>query len=325
MSKHIVLEGRIKTLQALSHIGSSSGPDAFFNKTTVLNERLEPEEVCLYTGNGFRGMLRDLAAEYLMDKLGIAALDEETFSMFWEGGSIGGPQSMDIDKARRYRSLVPMYSLFGGGVGNQMIEGKMCMGSMYPICRECSNILPRRFRADHVSWREMMVDRSYTRKDDSKNERLREKYLQHTATLALPEGKEKGERKPPQQMRYSIQTLCEGAQLYQRIDFAWVEDVDLGVFVSAMRAFRRHPYLGGNKGKGHGLCEITYEWRDADSGSDANQHFLTVGSDLCDFSPAATRALEAYDDYLMRVYMTYLESNKTTLKQLLSGGAGDVA
>jgi len=33
----------------------------------------------------------------------------------------------------------------------------------------------------------------------------------------------------------------------------------------------------------------------------------------------ATSALEAYDEYLMKIYTAYLESNKATLAQLVSG------
>jgi len=70
------------------------------------------------------------------------------------------------------RAAVPMLSLFGGGVGNQLIGGKMAVGSMYPICRECSNILPRRFRHDATSWREMISDRFYTNMDDAEKRKV---------------------------------------------------------------------------------------------------------------------------------------------------------
>jgi len=34
-------------------------------------------------GNGFRGKLRDLAAEYMMDKLEVNNMDLELFYLFW--------------------------------------------------------------------------------------------------------------------------------------------------------------------------------------------------------------------------------------------------
>lgn len=316
MSKHIVLEGQIKLLSPLSHIGESSGTESFCNTIKVLDANLEPAEVFIYSGNAFRGAMRDLASEYMMDKLGVKNLDLETFYLFFSGGAIGGTQSIDIDQARRMRAAVPMFSLFGGGVGNQLVGGKMCVGAMYPICRECANILPDCVRDDVTSWRQFLTEQSYTRTDDAKNERLRDRFLPSENTLALTGEKSKAERKP-QQMRYTQELIAPGAVFYQRLDFSHVEELELGAFVSALYEFRKHPYLGGNNRIGHGLCEIQYAWSDAGSGE--SEHFLTVGSDICALSPRASDALDAYDNYLMEVYTAYLESNRATLAQLISG------
>lgn len=316
MDKHIVLEGLIKLLAPLSHIGESSGTEALLNRIEVLNEKLESEEVFVYSGNAFRGAMRDLAAEYMMDKLGIKALSLELFYVFFSGGAIGGDQSVDIDQARRFRAAVPMFSLFGGGVGNQLIGGKMCVGALYPICRECANILPQAFRNDSVSWRDYLTEQSYTRTDDAKNERLHQKYLQPADHLALS-GDVDARR--PQQMRYTQELIKPGAQFYQRIDFRFVNDLELGAFVSALHEFRKHPYLGGQNRIGHGLCEVTYKWRDADEGE--LQHFLTVTQDRYEPEPKAQQALEAYDEYFKRVYAQYLEDNQANLQLMLTGDA----
>lgn len=318
--KHLVLEGSAKLLSPLSHIGESSGTESFLNTITVLDAGFEPSEVPVYSGNAFRGMVRDLAAEYMMDKLAIDKLDLETFYMFFSGGAIGGDQSIDIDQARRYRATIPMFSLFGGGVGNQLMGGKMQVGMLYPICRECSNILPQALRNDGASWRQFLTSQDYSRKDDAKDERLRERFLAHEETPVLPAGeKAKAERKP-QQMRYRQELMAPGAQFYQRVDFQHVTDVELGVFVSALHEFRKHPYLGGQNRIGHGLCELTYAWREAGTLQEDNQHFLTVGSDHYIAGPKAEDALQAYDDFLKQVYERYLEFNRVPLRQMLEAG-----
>ena len=318
MDKHIILEGRVKLLSPLSHIGQSTGTESFLNTLQVLDANLEPVEVFVYSGNAFRGAMRDLAAEYMMDKLSITGLGLDLFYMFFSGGSIGGEQSIDIDQARRFRAAVPMFSLFGGGVGNQLIGGKLCVGALYPICDECAGILPVAYRVEGVSWRQFISEQSYTRTDDAKNERLRERFLASEDTPMLPGAKEKAkEDRKPQQMRYTQELIAPGALFYQRIDFKHVTDLELGAWVSALHEFRKHPYIGGQSRIGHGLCELTYTWRDADEGQ--AQHFLTVGSETFDPGPEATRALDAYDEFLKSVYVQYLESNKVSLAKMLSG------
>lgn len=318
--KHVILEGAIKLLAPLSHIGESSGTESFLNTITVLDAKAEPAEVFIYSGNAFRGLMRDLAAEYMMDKLSIDKLELDTFYMFFSGGAIGGDQCIDIDQARRYRATIPMFSLFGGGVGNQLMGGKIQIGTLYPICQECSNILPQAVRNNGASWRQFLTGQSYTRTDDAKNERLRERFLAQDEVPALPAGeKAKADRKP-QQMRYRQELMAPGAQFYQRIDFQHVTDVELGVFVSALHEFRKHPYLGGQNRIGHGLCELTYAWREAGGYQEDNQHFLTVGSDHYIAGPKAEDALQAYDEFLKQVYERYLEFNRLSLRQMLEAG-----
>jgi hypothetical protein len=321
MNKHIILHGVTKLLAPLSHIGESTGTESFVNTIKIIGADMKPIEVFLYSGNAFRGSLRDHAAEYMMRGLNITAMPLETFYLFFSGGSIGGEQSIDIDQARRLRKALPMFSIFGGGVGNQLIEGKMNVGALYPICRETSHLLPGDMQDVDVSWRQYLTEQSYTRTDDAKNERLHQRFLAAPDNAMLPGGeaedtKKKPERKP-QQMRYTMELIAPGAMFHQRIDLMDMSELELGAFVSGLHEFRRHPFLGGNNRIGHGLCEITYNWRDADSNE--WQPFITVGPDGCVLGEAAEKAKETYDRFLRSVYDDYLSGNKNTLAQLVSG------
>ncbi|HHW15371.1 MAG TPA: hypothetical protein GXX28_10645 [Firmicutes bacterium] len=321
----LILEGVVKLLAPLSHIGESTGTESFLNTVNILGPDGEPTEVFIYSGNAFRGALRDLAAEYMLSRLSVDKVGLDLFYMLFSGGAIGGEQSVDIDQARRFRALLPMFSLWGGGVGNQIMGGKMQVGAMYPICAECAGILPERFHLSEASWRQSITEQSYTRTDDAKNERLRERFIQ-----AMPDqdrlmlegetaGKpEKAERKP-QQMRYTQELITPGARFYQRIDFKHVTDIELGAFVSALSEFSKHPYLGGQNRIGHGLCEIAYTWREAGQPGEG-EHFLSVGPDGMLSGVKAKDSLEAYNEYLARIYEEYLAMNQTTLQKMLEAG-----
>jgi CRISPR type IV-associated protein Csf2 len=330
MSNNIRLDGKVTLLSPLSHIGTSSGPDSFLSEDIVIGPDGQPVEAFVYSGNAFRGQLRDLAAMYMTEKLGGLTYNPDVFYLLFSGGSLGGAQSVDIDQARMYRRNVPMLSVFGGGVGNQILTGKLKCGAMYPLVSECQRILPPHLRQENApSWRQWTFEKSFTRMDDAKNENLR-KYLVGAPALpgaeqqallpgeAAPEEKKKKEKDAPQQMRYTVEMLAAGAVLYQRIDLCDMSDLELGAFVSALVEFSKHSYIGGKSGAGHGLCEIEYTWRPAGA-KETSGKFLSVDTDCLWLSKPAEDAKGVYDDFLVRIYEQYLEGHADELTKLLAG------
>lgn len=312
------LDGKISLLSPLSHIGSSIGPDSYLSESIVIGLDGKPVTCFTYSGNGFRGLLRDLGTEYLLDKIGQPKLPLDTFYMLFSGGAIGGDQSIDIDQGRRYRKLLPLFSIFGGGVGNQILQGKMNIGAMFPLVKECQRVLPVRYRQpDAPSWRHWTEERSYTRTDDAKDENMR-KYLQ-TETPVLIEGAEVKpfkKKEASQQMRYTIEMLAAGSVLYQRIDLIDVTELELGAFVSTLHKFSEQPYIGGQNRLGAGLVEAEYEYH-TDGGI---KPFMTITESKPQLGSIAENAKLKYDEFLKEIYNKYLLTNQLQLNQLLVGG-----
>ena len=329
------LDGKVTLLSPLSHIGSSAGPDSFLSEDVVIGPDGRPVEVFTYSGNSYRGILRDKAAEYMTEKLGGLRYSPDVFYLLFSGGSLGGAQSVDIDQARMYRRNIPMLSVFGGGVGNQILTGKIKVGSMYPLVSECQRVLPEHLRdPDAPSWRQWTFEKSFTRMDDAKNEKLR-KYLagaENDGLLAAPKPQEllasedapeappkKKKEDPPQQMRYTVEMLAAGAVLYQRIDMCDLTDLELGAFVSALVEFSKSSYIGGRSGTGSGLVDIEYTWRPAGAKESAGK-FLSVTTDQLWLSKPAEDAKDKYDDFLVTLYDRYLENQADELTKLLAAG-----
>jgi CRISPR type IV-associated protein Csf2 len=322
------LDGKITLLSPLSHIGESLGTDSYLSEDIIIGTDGQPVECFLYSGNSFRGILRDMAAKYLLDRLGGVAVPLDTFHLLFSGGSIGGPQSIDIDQARAFRKMLPALSIFGGGVGNQIMEGKLKIGSMYPLVAECQRILPEKYRDENApSWKKWTYEKSYTRRDDSKQENMR-KYIadllpaakrqQELLTGDVDSEAPKKKDGPATQMRYTVELLAAGAIMYQRIYLQDMADLELGAFVSALHEFQKAPFLGGKSGTGHGLCEIEYEWS-FPGDKEPRGVFLKVSENMMWLSKPAEEAKQEYDDYLQRVYDGYLEEKAPELKQLLAG------
>lgn len=326
--QHLRLEGTVTLMSSLSHIQETVGPDAFFREETVIGEDGMPRRVGVYSGNAFRGHLRDLAAKYLLDHLDGATVPLEAFHLLFSGGSIGGDQKVDIEQARTFRRMIPMLSMWGGGVGNQILSGKMRIGKMYPLVRECQRILPERLRSPEApEWREWTAEEFYTRRDDAKEENLRRYLLPEggAGQLALEgeaasERPKKAAKEQHQQMRYTVEVLAAGAMLYQRIDILDATEIELGAFVSALWEFSKAPYLGGQSGKGHGLCRVDYQY--SRPGEDDEPHeFMSVGDQVLKLSELAETAKERYDAFLLELHQRYLEDNGQALKALLGAAS----
>lgn len=313
---HYRIETIYTLVSPLSHIGESESVQSFLNTTTVVSEG-EPKETFVYNGNAIRGMLRDCGAKYLLNKLGIQ-VPLKAFHLLFSGGSIGGTQNTDIDQARLLRKSLPFVSLFGGGVGNQILDGKLKQTFAYPICRETNDILPAYVEKSQYSWRQLSGDIEFSRKDDDKNENIRSEYLlQSDEQPNLIEGETKKKKdEPATQMRYSVEYMAAGTKLWHRWDIV-CEEVELGAFVSCLWEWQKQAYLGGMSGKGFGLVTADMELITEDGRED----FATIGSEFIQLSTTAEKAKNIYDSHLKEMYDTYVLENKEELVHLLEGAA----
>ncbi|AJH78526.1 hypothetical protein [Heyndrickxia coagulans] len=313
---HYRLETIYTLLQPLSHIGESESTQSFLNTATVVNDG-KPEEVFVYTGNALRGMLRDCGARYLLNRLDIR-VPLKAFHLLFSGGSIGGAQALDIDQAKIIRKALPFVSLFGGGVGNQILDGKLKQTFVYPVCRETNNIIPSYVEKSDYSWRHFTNVIEFTRKDDEKNVNLAEQFLIGQGEQQLLEGettkKKKEKDGPATQMRYGVEYLAAGTKLWHRWDII-CDELELGAFVSALHEWQKQPYLGGMSGKGFGLVAADMELVT----EDGREQFAQIGQEFIKLGTTAEQAKAAYDAHLQEMYDAYLIDNKEEFTKLLAG------
>lgn len=238
--------------QPLSHIGESESTVSFLNTIRIVSGG-KVEEVFALTGNSIRGTLRDCAARHLLDRLG-TKVGKKEFNILFSGGNISGSMSTDIDQAKKYRNFLPIVSVFGAGIGNQILSGKMTLGFALPVCKETDRIIPKdaavKEELREISWKSLTGAINFTRNDDSKNVNYW-KYLNNNENKEDKKDKDSAST----QMRYEVEYFVPGAQLYHTINLCTDTDMELGVFVAALEEFSRSPILGGMGGKGFGLCE----------------------------------------------------------------------
>lgn len=285
--------------QPMSHIGESESTVSFLNTIRIAVDG-KVNEVFALTGNAIRGTLRDCAARSLLDMLGIK-LKKKEFNILFSGGNISGTLSTDIDQAKAYRELLPIISIFGAGVGNQILSGKMTQSFALPVCKETVQIVPDIMGIDksmfQSSWKQMTGTINFTRFDDSKNVKYH-KYLD--------DGEDNTDKDSAStQMRYEVEYMVPGTQLYHIINLCTDDQIEIGAFVSALQEFAKSPILGGMGGKGFGIC-------DADFIADG-ESFAEIENEQFTMSEKAENALNAYNSYILEnkeKIITFLENQK---------------
>lgn len=307
--------------QPLSHIGESKSTETFLNTVRVLNNG-RPVEVFAYSGNAIRGTWRDCGAEYMLDRLGSIRIPKKAFHLLFTGGSISGEQKIDIDAAKAMRAALPFVSIFGGGVGNQILSGKIVQTFAYPVCAETIGIIPAEipdidYSAQKTSWRKMTDEVSFTRKDDSKDY-LGDKYIVQAGQTRLAGDTEKSKKpdEPATQMRYTVEYMIPGVQLWHSLNIT-CNEVELGALVASITKWAEKPYLGGMAGKGFGLVDAKFELVDVNG---KRSPFILIKNGTQALAEPAKEAKEQYDAQMQDLYNQYLDGHKDSLVKMLEGG-----
>lgn len=279
--KTLVFEGRVTALTSISHIGRTYGTHSKLRREKIVQPDGTVEEVPIISGNSMRGILRDRGMLHMLKALGYG-VNEETgevrglslaaFYFLLSGGSLTSDASrgLNIKEARRWRDLIPLVSLFGGAMGNQIMPGKVKIGKMIPICAETVHLLPERFsEPEPESIWGMLQEESYTRSDDEKNEKLRQLIKPDVRKLledkAADEQEKRGTRQDirgsgqKQQMRYHVETIAAGTEMFWDITLDDVSDLEFEAFCAALASFARFPYVGGKSGVGHGKVSVEFD------------------------------------------------------------------
>lgn len=302
----------------LSHIGESESTQTFLNTITVRNGS-KVEEVFAYSGNAIRGAWRDAGAKYLLDKLGNLKVPKKTFHLLFTGGSISGDQSLDVEQAKNMRAALPFLSIFGGGIGNQILSGKITQTFAYPVCHETRFIIPPDnpyidYDAQSISWRKLTQEISFSRKDDAKDT-LGETYIATDVTMLDTSEKPSKSSEAATQMRYTAEYLVPNTQLWHSLIID-CNEVELGALVASIYEWGKSPYLGGMSAKGFGYVDMDMI---ISSETSEPEPFITISQNNLMLREPAENAKEKYDAELFNLYNQYLEGNQKSLIEMLEG------
>lgn len=318
-----LFEGTMTALSSISHIGETFGINARLRREKIIQPNGEVEEVPVISGNAIRGILRDRGMLHMLRSLGygvnettgeVQGLSLSAFYFLFSGGTLTkqGNAGIDVDEARRWRKAIPLVALFGGAMGNQIMPGAVKVGKAIPICRETAHLIPERFiEGNEQSIWDICQEEAYTRRDDEKNEQLRQLIAPEVrglleASAAVKRAKSgtqddiAGETGQSQQMRYYVETLAAGTRFYWDLTLDDVSDLEFDAFCTTLAEFGRFPYIGGKSGVGHGKVSIHF-----DHWIEINPRLAPTGKEID--TPLGTR------------YMQHLQEHGNEIREAIDG------
>lgn len=286
MPRTYQFETLVTALSSISHNGGESfGINSKLRREKFVQPDGRIESVPTISGNSMRGLLRDRGMLHMCRVLGygtdsekgqVRGLPLKAFHFLFSGGSLSsdGGKTLNVEEARRVRELIPLVGIFGGGLGNQLLPGKLICGKLIPVCAETIHLLPEKFRQANTNsiW-DSLQEEMYTRKDDAKNQHLRE-VIDARERLLLEAAEVQAHDKAAQvtetgvktQMMYYVETFAAGSQFYWRMALRDVTDIEFEAFLTALSEFARLPFIGGKANVGMGEVSMQCkDWFEIDS------------------------------------------------------------
>lgn len=291
--EHVRLTGTFTLRSPLSHIGESVSTTSYLVQDPIVQPDGTVSEVFSYSGNAWRGQIRDMMARRVAEAAG-NRLPLDSFHLLFGGGRLDSQEkTVDLDGARAIRATLPMVALLGGGIGTQLLAGKLRVFNSYPVCREAIPVLPSYLheKANRIRYGMLTFEKEFSRRDDTRT-RDGDDWL---AGVPADEKPKKAGKTHEQQLRMGSELVAPGTVLYTEIHANHVSRVELGCLVRAISDFSMSPFIGGQANRGHGLATLAY---DLHVGDETDEGCIFAEAGTCQRSPFAADLVSEFMDHM---------------------------
>jgi len=242
--------GILTALSPVFHGGSEkTGSVVLLNRIKFIVDG-KPMDVPIVSGNQIRGRLRRLLVEDFLELAGFKMdLSQKKYQKLYHTLFAGGvltaveeEESGVVDlnlKFKIVKHILPV-RLFGCSYANQMIEGRVLIGHLLPVCKELKEFTGV---DSDVSFYQLITRAFQTRRDE------------------LRVGG--GEEDQAVQAMVEYECFAPGSRFYHEIVLettAESEELDLSTLYRAIELWRENPYIGGKSSIGFGKLKIEYRW-----------------------------------------------------------------
>lgn len=247
-----VVRGILTALSPVFHGGSEkTGSVVLLNRLKFIVDG-KPTDVPIISGNQIRGRLRRLLTADFLELAGYKMdLGQKSYQKLYHTLFAGGvleaveeeSESAVVDlnlKFRVVKYILPL-RLFGCSYANQMIEGRVLVGHMLPVCRELRDYIGV---DSDISFYQLIARAFQTRRDELRVARAED---EEQAVQALVE----------------YECFAPGTKFYHEIRLETSREealLDLSTLYRAVELWKENPFIGGKSSVGFGKLKIEYEW-----------------------------------------------------------------
>jgi CRISPR/Cas system CSM-associated protein Csm3 (group 7 of RAMP superfamily) len=249
------IEGILTALSPVFHGGNEkTGSTVLLNRLKFIVDD-KPIDVPIISGNGVRGRLRRLIVRDFLEKVGYQMdLSQKTYQKLYHTLFAGGvltsaeeeSASGTIDlslKSKLIKYVLPL-RLFGASYSNQMIEGRLLVGHMLPVCKELKEYTG--IDSD-ISFYQLITRAFQTRRDE----------------LRTGSKKEDEDEDETVQMIIDYECFAPGTKFYHELILTTStesETLDLSTLYRTIELWKQAPTIGGKSSVGFGKLKIEYKW-----------------------------------------------------------------
>lgn len=254
------IEIRATALSMIVHGAGTSGNTQHIRTAPWVTPEGEIVEVQMLSGNSLKHQIREGAASYAIDAMGVAdhSLTKAKVDLLFSGGHLSkSGAAVDLAQARAFEALFPPLSLCGYSAGNVMTQSKISVSDLNVVCAENRNRMPddmldhphaklyaSMLLADAFGTRHDMAQRTTGRRllTEAANEA---QVKRRTKALKKPsrEGTESAESPDPidevtgetAQMLYEFGGIMAGSVLYGEILVHGVTELERAALASAFQ------------------------------------------------------------------------------------------
>ncbi|MEM0473030.1 MAG: hypothetical protein QXX84_09050 [Sulfolobales archaeon] len=244
-----VITGILKAVTPVFHGGNEkTGSTLLLNRMRFIVDG-KPVDVPIISGNSVRGRLRRLLSRDFMERVGFRldlsnSKHQKLYHTIFAGGVLTSPSEesevgeLDLTLKHKIVSYILPLRLFGASYSNQMIEGRVLVGHLLPVCRELSEYTGIDSK---VSFYQLIGRMFQTRRDE-----LRVK----------PQSDDQ-----PVQMLVEYEVFSAGTRFYHEIVLETTDEgymLDLSTLTRTLKIWMQNPYIGGKSSIGFGKLQIQY-------------------------------------------------------------------
>ncbi|MCI4407508.1 MAG: hypothetical protein JHC26_00315 [Thermofilum sp.] len=243
----VSVKGTAMALAPVFHGGNEkTGSVVLLNRLRFIVDG-KPLDVPIISGNQVRGRIRRLLTRDFLELAGFKMdlsqkKDQKLYHTLFAGGVLTEAEeesgTVDLTLKNKITEYVLPVRLLGCSYANQMIEGRLIVSHMLPVCRELRDYTGI---DSETSFYQLVTHAFQTRRDELRLERPKDEQAV--------------------QMMIEYECFAPGTMFYHEFILETTSqslELDLSTLYRAVQLWKSEPYIGGKSSVGFGKLKLEY-------------------------------------------------------------------